>query len=199
MTIKDVKYKYIIDSTIDLFLKKGIAAVTVKDVATAAGLGEATIYRYFSKKENLVTEIAISLEDEIFNSYFSFDRSLTGYELLSSFYNSFLKVFRDHIEFYRFINEFDSFVLNKDVLLDEYESRFDLYYKLFIDCYKKGLKDGTVKKISEIDTLYMSTTHALMGLCKKLANSDILKQDLKINKEEEIKSLIDIIMQYLKK
>ena len=199
MTIKDMKYKLIIDGVTELFLKRGINIVTIKDVASFLGLGEATIYRYFTKKENLVTEIAIKLEEEIFNSYFKISDELNGYEAINKFYLSFLEVFINRREFYRFISEFDNFVMNKDCNLVEYEKKLVLFYEVFMNGFNKGIDDGSIKRIEDINLFYLTTTHALMGLCKKLASDDILIQDEKINKANEIKMLIDIIMNSIKK
>ena len=199
MTIKDMKYKLIIDGVTELFLKRGINIVTIKDVASFLGLGEATIYRYFTKKENLVTEIAIKLEEEIFNSYFKISDELNGYEAINKFYLSFLEVFINRREFYRFISEFDNFVMNKDCNLVEYEKKLVLFYEVFMNGFNKGIDDGSIKRIEDINLFYLTTTHALMGLCKKLASDDILIQDEKINKVNEIKMLIDIIMNSIKK
>lgn len=199
MTFKDMKYQLIVDKVTDIFLEKGINEVTIKDVAQAVSLGEATIYRYFSKKENLVVEVATRLEEMIINEYFKVDDRLNGCDTINSFYNSFLKVFIERREFYRFISEFDNFIMNKECQLEEYEHKMGAFYKLFIDGYNKGLLDGSVKTIEDINDFYFTTTHALMGLCKKLASDDILKQDESIDKEKEIKLLIGIIMISLKR
>lgn len=194
MTFKDMKYELIVDKVTELFLEKGINEVTIKDVANLVGLGEATIYRYFTKKENLVVEVATKLELMILDKFFKNENIVNGYQSIYNFYNSFLDVFVKRVEFYRFIGEFDNFILNKDCNLSEYEAKIGMFYQIFIDGYNKGLEDGSVKKIEDINAFYLTTTHALMGLCKKLASSDILVQDENIDKEKEIKMLIDIIM-----
>ena len=70
--------------------------------------------------------------------------------------------------------------------------------EVFINAYNKGLIDKTVKEINDINSFYLTTTHALMGLCKKLANSNILIQDEKMDKVKEIEMLIDIFMVNIK-
>ena len=198
MTFKDMKYQLIVEKVTEVFLEKGINDVTIKDAAQAVGLGEATIYRYFSKKENLVIEAATKLEEKIIDEYFKEDNSLSGYEAIHKFYNSFLEVFNKRKEFYRFIAEFDNFVLGKDCSLKEYESKLRSFYQVFMNGYNKGLKDLTVKAIDNINDFYLSTTHSLMGLAKKLASSDILEQDHNTNKVKELEILIDIIMNSIK-
>ena len=41
-------------AALDLFADRGFASVTIADVATAAGVGERTVYRYFPDKEELL-------------------------------------------------------------------------------------------------------------------------------------------------
>ena len=200
MTFKDMKYNFIVDNSVDLFLEKGINAVTIRDIANHIGLGEATIYRYFSKKENLVLEVAIKLEEEALNKYFSIEKDKNGYDNLYSFYNSFLKVFNENKNFYRFISEFDNFIINKDCQMSEYEKKMEEFYILFKESYDLGINDKSINPINDVNNFYFTTTHSLMGLCKKLSiDKDILEQDLNINKEAEIEMLINIIMFSLKK
>ena len=199
MTFKDMKYELIINNVIPIFLEKGINAVTIKDVAESVGLGEATIYRYFSKKENIVLEVAIKLEERVLNKYFNLLSFSTGFEGLNNFYNAFIEIYENQKEFYRFVSEFDSFVLNKGLPLNEYEKNIKSFYDVFLNAYNEGLKDNTVKEIDDINNFYFSTTHSLLSLCKKLSSTDILEQDNKLDKLKEIKTLKEIIMNYLKK
>jgi len=112
MTIKDVKKNFIIDNAIDLFLAKSIGDVTIKDIAIKANVCEATIYRYFSSKQNLVCDVAVKLENKIFEQYFNIPKTLNGFEQLSEFYNRYQKIFNEHCELFKFINEFDSVFSN---------------------------------------------------------------------------------------
>lgn len=201
MTIKDVKLNFIIDNATELFLNKGINNVTIKDIALAIGIGEATIYRYFSKKHNIVLAVAIKLETDVYKNYFVFEKEKSGYDRLYSFYHSYLKIFKEHQNFYKFLSEFDSFVSTLDeVSLVDYEKGLAPFYESFIKSYNDGINDNTIKEVEDIDRFYYTTTHALLGLCKKLSVSDgLLDQDKLINSIDEIQTLVNIIMYNLKK
>ena len=200
MSIKELKEQFLLEETSKLFLENSIEGITIKDIAKHVGVGEATIYRMFGKKENLVAKVAVKLQKEIFEKYFHLDNSNSGYEKMVSYYSIFLRIFESHVEYFKFINEFDNFmIVSKFQELNDYENNMSLFIKEFKDAYEEGLKDGTVKEVDDIDLFYYSTMHALLSLCKKMASSPILTTDEKISKTKEIQTLIQIIMFNLKK
>ncbi len=199
MTIKDVKTNYILDEALTLFLERPISEVTIHDVAVRAGVGDATIYRYFSTKLNLVCSVAAKLEKQIFETYFNLDCAANGFNKLTLFYGTYLKIFSSHREFFKLINEFDAFMLGEGKTdSNEYASGLDMFKALCSEAYAQGLSDGSITPVSDWDTFYYATTHALLELCKKLSAADIVRQDFSAKKEEEIATLTEIILFKLK-
>ncbi|MDE6586054.1 MAG: TetR/AcrR family transcriptional regulator; helix-turn-helix transcriptional regulator [Clostridia bacterium] len=195
MTIKDAKINFIVEKAIKVFLERSISEVTIHDIAVSAGVGEATIYRYFATKQNLVCAVATELEKIIFKTYFDFSRAKSGFEKLSLFYHSYLEIFTSRREFFKFINEFDAFMISEGKTDNaEYSSGLDMFKELCTGAYNEGLKDGSVKHFDDFETFYYATTHALLELCKKLSAADIVKQDMGINKQKEIETLTELIL-----
>ena len=199
MTLKEVKVNFIVDTAKELFFKDSIFNVTIKDIADKAGVGEMTVYRYFKKKQNIVLAVALKLQQEI-TSYFDLSKGNTGFEKLSIFYNSFLTIFKDSIKHYQFIRDFDSYMLEfkDDANLGNYEASLDNFKHVFFDAYDLGLGDGTVKKLDHSVMFYYSSTHSLLELCKKLSSVGLLRQDEMLEKHQEIQTLIDVFLTYLK-
>lgn len=200
MGIKELKLKFVVDIAIDLFMQKSISEVTMKDIAAAADIGEATIYRYFPKKELIVLACVMSLQKEVADKYFMMDKGTNGYEKLKIFYDSYLEIFEDNPNYYYFIKEFDAFMYNQNPsMLKEYEKGIDTYKNAFMQAYEEGKKDGSVASIGDIDIFYFSSTHSLLELCKKLSiNKALLTQDKIIQKNAEIQCLINIFLSILK-
>ena len=173
MSLKDVKMNFLVDIATDLFICRSIQDVTIKDIAVSAQVGEATIYRYFGKKQAIVISSAMKLQKEVNTLYFKLDEGRTGFEKLKIFYLSYLQIFVNHPEFYKFINEFDSFISSEDPtssdVIDPYESVVGQYEKVYMKAYEEGIKDGSVKEQRDISMFYFATTHALLELCKKLS------------------------------
>ena len=199
MSLKDAKVNFLVDMATDLFMSRSIQEVTIRDIAISAQVGEATIYRYFGKKQELVVQAAMKLQGIVSSSYFKLDDKSNGYQKLEAFYLSYLNIFDNHRDFYKFLSEFDAYMSteNKDVL-NPYENAIDQYKSAFMKAYEQGLKDGSVRKQDNIDLFYFSTTHAVLELCKKLALKAVLNQDLAIEKLGEVRCLINIVLNTLK-
>ena len=200
MSLKDAKVNFLVDMATDLFMSRSIQEVTIRDIAISAQVGEATIYRYFGKKQELVVQAAMKLQGIVSSGYFQLDSKMNGYQKLEAFYSSYLDIFNHHRDFYKFLSEFDAYmsVENKDIL-NPYEDAIDQYKSAFMNAYEQGLKDGSVKAQENIDLFYFSTTHSILELCKKLALKAVLNQDLAIEKLGEVRCLIDIVLNTLKK
>lgn len=199
MTIKDAKTNFILDEAFALFSERPLSEVTVRDVAVRANVGEATIYRYFSTKTNLVCAVATRLEKQIFDTYFNFGRAENGWEKLAAFYGTYLKIFLLHREYFKFINEFDAFMLSEGKTDgNEYSSGLDMFKNLCFEAYGQGVADGSISPVKDFNVFYYATAHALLELCKKLSSPDIVRQDSTANKEEEISVLTEIILYKLK-
>lgn len=196
MSLKDVKVNFLVDIATDLFMSRSIQEVTIKDIALAAQVGEATVYRYFGKKQALVVQSAMKLQQAVNADYFRVSEGKNGFEKIKIFYRSYLGIFTAHPEFFKFINDFDAFMAgdNSDVI-NPYESVIGQYKVVYMNAYQEGLKDGSIKPQKDVEMFYFSTTHALLELCKKLSISKaVLNQDNVIEKKAEIECLIDIIL-----
>ena len=198
--LQDVKRNFLVSTAIKLFLAESIEKVTIKDIAVEAGVGEMTIYRYFGKKTKIVAEAVMQLQEVVFTDYFSIDQSKSGYEMLEMFYNTFLNVFNHRPEFFKFIKEFDIFMMNEDSnTLQGYEDELNRFKNVYVASYRKGLNDGSVKPLEDLDLFYFTSTHALIELCKKLSYAKgVLPQDEKIEKTKEISCLINTFLHYVK-
>ena len=189
----------IAEETAKLFFERSINEVTIKDIAVHIGLGEATIYRHYKNKYNIVLLVANHLQEKVASEYFDISKGQTGYEKAVIFYNSFLDVYKNNSAYYRFINEFDAFIiLNSGNDVAEYEKGIEAFKVMFDSFYDLGIKDGSIKALEDKDAFYFATTHALMGLCKKLADKDVIAQDSSHDKAKEIEVLIETILYRLK-
>lgn len=199
MSFKDLKRDYIVESAKKLFLTSSISEVTIKDISSVSGLGEATIYRYFKTKENLVIAVSLSIQHDILKV--QFDNKCSGLEQIQNFFNLFRSIYLENKNYFKFIAEFDTVYLNniKNKENKEYSLGLDEFYEIFINAYQKGLKDKSIKENKDIKLYYYTCTHSLLELCKKLASTESgLKQDKEVSKVSEIEYLISLFISVLK-
>ena len=197
MGFKDLKRDYIIDSAKKLFLNKSISEITIKDISAVSDLGEATIYRYFSNKENLVIAVSISIQQDILSVPFT-NEEKNGLEQIRDFFEVFKNIFIEHKNYFKFIAEFDTIYLN-NIKNKEYSLGLDVFCDLFMRAYDLGLKDKSIKEVKDIKLYYYTCTHSLLELCKKLASTESgLKQDQEVSKIDEIEYLISLFISVLK-
>lgn len=200
MTIQDAKRAYVTDVATELILKKPLASVTIRDIAAASGVGEATVYRYYSTRSNLIVAVALKLQAEVGARFLDFAQGSDAYEKLSRFYGAYLKLFRVRPELYRFLSEFDAYCINSgEAELSEYQDNFDRFRETVLDIYRQGVADGTVRPHEDFELFYYATTHALLSLCKKLATErHVVRQDATFDAGEEIRTLTELILAALK-
>ena len=196
MTIKDAKLNFIIDIATDLFSERSIATVTIKDIADRAGVGEATVYRYFKQKQNLVCTVAEKLQTQVFRDYFA-AISGSGYAKLEAFFGAYSKIFAEHREFYRFINDFDAYILSENLSVGQsYSDGVDHFRNLFLTAYREGIADGSVRKLpADPEMFYYATAHAMLALCKnRSVERAIVPQDGATDKQSEIDEMKRVIL-----
>lgn len=195
MTIKDAKLNFIVDVATELFLERSIAAVTVKEIADRAGVGEATVYRYFKQKQNLVCAVAEKLQKQVFLEYFA-PITGSGYAKMEAFFGAYSKIFSGHREFYRFIGEFDAYLLSENISAGKtYSDGVDFFRNLFLSAYREGIADGSVRQLPDPELFYYATAHAMLALCKnRSVEKEIVPQDGTTDKQKEVDEMKQVIL-----
>ena len=200
--MKDMQKAIVIDAATELFFENGIDAVKISDIAKKLGIGEATIYRYFGKKQYIVMESAVNIWKKVADTYLSNFIGNTAFEKITCFYNQFIVVYRKHCNFYRFIAELDSYIMNNQMekkALISYELGFLEMYNKFVDLIKEGILDKSIKEDINYQDFYNMSTHAILSLCKKFSLGRVLSIDVQNDSEMEISMMIDVLLEYIKK
>ena len=196
MSVLEAKRNYVVDAATRLFLTRSLSGVTVRDVAHEAGVGEATVYRYFSTKAALVVACALKLEGEVAGHFLRGDDGVNGYTRLARFYSAYAELFVSRPELYRFLYEFDAFCVSQGATgLDEYADKLDLFRDAYLSAYRDGVKDGSVREMKDPELFYYATAHAILSLAKKLTvEGEIVRQDLAADKVGELKLLSETFL-----
>ncbi len=197
--VTDSTKKIITETALKMFIDDSISKVRLYDIAAKADVGEATIYRHFGNKQNVVISAAIELSNRISIQYLASNDYISGFENIKNFYNVFLTIFKNYNYYFSFLNELDTYLLQENFDgRDNYQNNLNSYKDLFYRDYNNGLKDGSIREIEDPETFYFATTHSILALCKKLSTKKIIQQDELVDKEKEVKTLINLFLNYLK-
>ncbi len=199
--MKEAKQNFLVDVSTKLFLDRSILSVTIKEIADQAGVGEATIYRYFVKKQNLVLLVAEKLQKKVFEEYFVSSRG-NGYRKIEAFFNAYVEIFKAHRDYFRFVGEFDAYMISENLNPTEaYSDGINQFRELFVKAYEEGLADGSVRNIGKDPaSFYYAAAHSMLSLCKHLsAERGIVPQDSITDKNYEIDEMKRVILFYLAK
>ncbi len=167
----------ILTAALRLFCEKGIEDTSVEDVARQAGVGPATIYRYFETKAELAIQSGIAYWKKVSGNYLEKledreYRESSGKEQIKRIFDILLLVFTEEFDFLKFLREFDVFVQKQQISyqrLAEYENTILNLKPYVVGALEKGLDDGSLKFSYGVDEIYFSVTHTVLSLMQKLA------------------------------
>ena len=205
-SLKDLREEAIVYVAAELFLRDGIEAVKMTDIAERAEGGVASLYRYFGTKEALVVRAGALLWQDLhtlFRSVYEAEdfHACTGLEQIVRLFGVYLRLFREQPDFIRFVGAFDNFVIHSRVdmaQLRDYEQSVLNFYPVFLASYEAGLQDATVRQIEDPRLYYDAVCHAVMALTQKLLRGDILPAD-GFSDSAELELLLDMAVRYLRR
>ncbi len=111
MTKKEERRLLIKESARQLFIEKNIEMATFNQIATKAGVGEATVYRHYSNKGELALEIAVDYASEYAETLTSRIKKcqsshLDKFELVLDY---FIELFKMKPDYFIYLEHFDNF------------------------------------------------------------------------------------------
>jgi AcrR family transcriptional regulator len=206
-TLKNKRFEKAVEVSAQLFLKNGIESVKMTDIADECGIGVATLYRYFGTKNGITIAAMTYMWSELnkmFSDIFESDvfLSQSGIKQINDLMRMFAVLYQAHPAFMRLLAEFDLMLSSGDIPkkeLKDYEKSIINFYPVFERSYMTGISDGTVREIPDVRLFYLSYAHTLMELSKKLIQGELLPGDDFSNAEQELGTIIDTAVFFLKK
>lgn len=184
----------------ELFLRNGIASVRMTDIASAADIGVATLYRRYKTKTALAIKAGtymwqcfnVRIRRQVESDAFL---AMDGSQRLSMLFGCYVDAYVAYPDFVRFLDEFDHLVLAEEVdpvELAAYGEAIDSFYLIFEDAYQLGRADGTVARAVDFPVLYRTVAHAMMGVAQKIVHRGIIPSDDFIHGRYELECLVQM-------
>ncbi len=207
--LKNARIERILLSAFSLFSHSGIDAIAMTDIAKNAEIGVASLYRYFTTKDEIAIRTVIwAWENQkkiilpILDDTGYYNKS--GIEQISEIFDLFCKLYQNEPDFFRYIYFFDAYVVCQKIdseRLLPYQKVIKSVQKIISEAINKGISDGSIsqKYKNHEKELYYSLMHTIFSVSQKLSLSGkMLKMDKENDEIQQLKLLGQILIGGLK-
>lgn len=186
-----------------LFAQNGIENTTIQDIADAAQIGVASVYRYFTNKPTIAVHAAIDLWKEwntaLEEAQFTGKNGLENVEQLIS---AVIAFFSQNPDFLRYVDRFDTYISSMEQIPKEmidYQNIINRKRPLIISLVTMGLQDGSIRPSLDMEDTLNTIMHTLLCLAQKIfLRGNIIPQDSDTTSEKELLILKEMIINYIK-
>ena len=171
------KNRRILENGFRIFSEKTIEKVTMADVAKAAGIGIASLYRYYSTKQELVMGVSTWMWSEYMKAALqraeeSRRSGATAAEEFDFYLESFLDLYRNHKDMLRFNQFFNIYLQSEDISEEGKKPYMDLIFTLqqrFRETYLRGQRDGTLRTDLTEEKMFALSLHLMLAAVTRYA------------------------------
>ena len=158
------------------------------NVANKAGIGIATLYRYYRTKSELVVAVGTHVWSNFIRDYTPIrnDDKMTAVEELEFFLDSFLELYKNHKKLLCFNQFFNIYIRNEAVpkkALNSYNEMVDKLAIRFHRIYVKGENDETLCTEMSEKAMFLSIVHLMLAAVTRYAIGLVYEKDSESYKE----------------
>lgn len=185
-----------------LFAEKGIEPVSMQEVASACGVGIATLYRYYNTKLALVIDIAVrqwedyTVEVRRRQAERGIDK-LTAIERLDFYLQFYIDLYRSHSLMLCFNQNFNNYVRHEGATKEQlrpYLQAIGTFAGMFHSLYEQAKRDGTMRTDLPEDKLFAATCHIMLAVAVRYAQGLVYSADVETDRTEEMLLLKRMIL-----
>ena len=190
-----------------LMSARTIEAVKLSEVAEAAGVGIATLYRYFKTKPDLVIEIGTALWRKYYVDVEAAYAARGGAAMdaageLEFFLDSIIELYREHKDVLRFNRNFDTYVKHECCTAEQmrpYNEAVTVFATKFHTVVRKAQEDGTLDiRVSE-PKLFVNLLYIMLSVAGKYAEGLVYPPDGEHDMTDELLMLKRMIVDSMRK
>ena len=179
---KEETNRRILDAGFCIFSEMSIDKVSMANVANKAGIGIATLYRYYRTKPELVVAVGTHVWSNFIRDYTPIrnDDKMTAVEELEFFLDSFLELYKNHKKLLCFNQFFNIYIRNEAVpkkALNSYNEMVDKLAIRFHRIYVKGENDKTLCTEMSEKAMFLSIVHLMLAAVTRYAIGLVYEKD----------------------
>ena len=190
----------------ELFCEKGLEETSIDEIAGRAGVGSATIYRYYETKAQLAIQSGVEYWKKIAQQYLNLTEikgysDMTGLKQLECIMDALVMIFEKERGFLKYLQEFEVFVRRYEIDMERlaaYEESIMSLKPRVTDALEKGLQDGTLSFEWSPNEVCYSLAHTAFGVMKRFAwNGSMLELDSQVELILQVKIAIKLLIRGL--
>ncbi len=202
---KQQRRQHIIQIAKDLFLEHGVQNIQMQDVADASGVGIATIFRYFPKKEFLVIAASNTITNDMATDIEQIvAQTIPAYEKIKQILEYYISGTKDpNLRLAKF---FESFDLHEKIATESSTEQYAEYFfarrklaGILFTLADYGKQDGSLRQDINLDLFIMTMVQnfSLFTFKSSLTTHDPnLSQLLSTDKQLEL--MKDVFLSYIR-
>ncbi|QTD41785.1 TetR/AcrR family transcriptional regulator [Sporosarcina sp. Te-1] len=204
MTFKEKRTVQILQAAYKVFVEKGFEWATMQDVAEEAGLGVATVFRYFPKKNKLIIAVIVKLLQERLPSFERiYESEGTCYEKFEMLLNHYIKasdsLLWNDMKLLEAFETYAAFAQEPMEDIAEYHQAYANITNVIAKIIEEGKHDGSIRpEVANVDTL--GAISNIFGLfTRKLSFFESVRMgEMVILPVEQALRMRDLFLDYLK-
>lgn len=187
-----------------LFSEHTIEAVSMTDIADEAGLGVASLYRYFGTKLQLTIELCATkwarYEKQLLERHVEWSTEpRTALEEFGFYLGSYVDLFVDYPGFLRFHSNFIHYVRHEHATREELEEYYEVMQRLnryFVGAYLQRQDDGSIRRDLPAEDLFSFGMHSMLTMAQQLASGFLFSGDRDMDLLKGMKVQRRILLEY---
>lgn len=201
---KEIRRKKIIDAAYGLFVERKIEPVSMGEIAEAAGVGRATLFRYYPSKLELVIAVCAAKWKEYLDNLDSWRpiSSVGDIPAIGRFtftLDSYIDMYQHHKDLLQYNDNFNYYVTHagakEEQLVEFHESLYSVNTRLHL-MYERAKEDRTLRTDIPEDEFVRVTVHTMMAACTHYAGGFIWGADDNKDYTPELLRIKEMIIDY---
>ena len=205
-SMKDHRRKAIINAAFQIFVEKKIEPVSMGEIAELAGVGRATLFRYYPNKLELVIAVCAAKWKEYLDALdakrpLESIGDIPAIDRFTFTLDSYIDMYRHHKDLLQYNDNFNHYVTHEGVkdeqLVEFHASLYSVNTRLEW-MYEKAKEDYTFRTDIPRDEFFCVTVHTMMSACVHYAGGFIWGARDNKDYTPELLRIKEMILNYVK-
>lgn len=205
-SLKETRRRLIIDTAFRIFVEQKIEPVSMGEIASAAGIGRATLFRYYANKLELVVAVCAAKWKEYLDELdakrpLSSIGDIPAIDRFTFTLDSYIDMYRYHKDLLQYNDNFNHYVTHEGVREEQLEEFHASLYSVDTRLewmYEKAKEDHTFRTDIPREEFFRVTVHTMMTACAYYAGGFIWGAENTKDYTPELLRIKEMILNYAK-